>query len=95
MDTTTDVYLKRNPPLDQTFQISAIAPYRVDYRERAHIFIWLPTSLTLSIEDYGTGIVPAQQWINIAIKAGTFVFAPLVTSGTATFIVRCTDEVIA
>ena len=86
---------QQKPPLDQTYQISAFAAYRVDYRERKHIYLWLPTAQTLSIEEYGSGLVAAQQWINIGIRAGSYIFAPNVTSGTITMIVRCTDEQVA
>jgi len=83
------------PPLDQTYQISSFNSYVVDYRERKHIYIWLPVTQTLSIEEYGSGSVPGQQWVNIGIRPGVRITAPNVTSGTVTMIVRCTDEQVA
>jgi hypothetical protein len=81
--------------IDQTFQIGANTPFVVDYRQRKHIFIWSPTSISISVEDYGTGTIPAQQWINIGIKEGTQILAPAFTTSTTPLMVRWTDEVIA
>lgn len=83
------------PPIDDVFQISSSKPYVLDYQERRHVFLWLPaTSLTLSFEDYGTGIVSAQLWVNIGMPTSTRIFAPLLTTGTTPIFIRCTNEVI-
>src|SRR6266581_3632542 len=79
-------------PIDDTVSISSTSPYVVDYRNRKHIFIWLPATQTLSIEDYGTGTVQGQVWINIGIRAGVKIAAPNVTSGSVQMMVRCTDS---
>jgi hypothetical protein len=86
-----------HPPIDDVFQISSTKPYVLDYQERKHVFLWLPsTSLTLSFEDYGTGIVSAQVWVNIGMPVGIRIFAPLVTLGATTPIyIRCTNEGLA
>lgn len=82
------------PPIDKTFQISSSQPYIVDYQERKHIYIWLPSvSLTLSFDDYGTGMVQAQVWTNIAMPPGVRIFAPN-NATTTPIMVRCTDEMV-
>ena len=81
--------------IDQTLQIGANTPFIVDYKQRKHIYIWSPTSISLAIEDYGTGTIPAQQWLNIAIKQGTQITAPAFTTSTTPLMVRWTDEVVA
>ena len=86
--------VRRRSHIDQTYQISSSQAYIVDYKQRKHIYIWSPTAISLTIEDYGTGSIPAQQWINIGIRDGCFVTAPAVTSGTTPLMVRCTDEVV-
>ena len=86
--------IRRRSHIDQTVQIGALTPYIVDYKQRAHIFIWSPTSISLSIEDYGTGTIPAQIWLNIGIRSGTSIFAPSFTTSTTPLMIRCTDEVI-
>jgi len=82
-------------PIDRVIQISANVPYVINYLERRHCYIWLPsTSLSLSFEDYGTGTVSAQIWVNLGMPQGIRVFAPTITSGTTPIYIRCTDEVI-
>lgn len=83
---------RKNNPIDQTIMIGANVPFVVDYKQRRHIYIWSPTSISLSIEDYGTGTIPAQQWINIGIKAGTSIFAPTFTTATTPLMIRWSDE---
>jgi hypothetical protein len=81
-------------PVFKEYQISSSNPYIVDYQERKHIFLWLPsTSLTLSFEDYGQGTVQAQVWTNIGMPVGTRVLAVGQVANTPIF-VCCTDEVI-
>jgi hypothetical protein len=81
-------------PIDRVVQISAQQPYVINYLERRHVYIWLPSSsLTLSFEDYGTGTVSAQIWVNLGMPQGIRVFAPAVLAPTPIYI-RCTDEVI-
>jgi len=87
---------RRRPALDQTIQIGSNTPFVVHYRDRDHIYIWSPTSIALSIEDYGQGNIPAQQWINIAIKPGTSIFAPgFISPITTPLMIRWTDGEVA
>lgn len=86
--------LRHRTPIDLTVQISAAQPWFVDYHNRKHIFLWLPTSaLSLSFEDYGTGTVQQQVWTNIGMPPGTRIFAPG-NATTTPIMIRCTDEVI-
>jgi hypothetical protein len=80
------------PPIDDHIVVSSVRPWYVDYRERKHIFIWLPTTQTLSFEEFGSGTVQAQIWINIGMPAGIKMLAPNVTSGTIDVMIRCCDE---
>src|SRR5579871_7057502 len=70
-------------PIDMTIQVNDTVGWPIDYRDRKHVFIWLPSSsLTLVFDDYGTGVVPAQVWVNLGIQEGVRLF----TSGQgATF----------
>ncbi len=81
------------PPIDQTVQFSATQPYIVDYKERRHIYVWLPVAQAVSMEDYGSGTLLAQVWINLGLQEGTRIFATG-SSTTVPMIVRCSDEVI-
>ena len=80
-------------PIDMTVQISATQAWPVDYRNRKHVFLWLPVGLTLSFEDFGSGPVAAQQWVNVGIPPGTRMLAPGQANPTY-IMIRCTDEVI-
>lgn len=85
----------RMPAIDQTVQISATQPWVVDYHERQHVFMWLPgNALTLSFEDYGSGVVNPQNWVNLGVPTGIRVFAPQITSGTTPIMLRFTDSII-
>src|SRR6266487_127528 len=84
------------PPIFSVVQLSSTMPYVIDYQERRHVYIWLPSSsLALSFEDYGSGTVQAQVWTNLGLPEGIRVFATTQTSGTTPMYVKCTDEVIA
>jgi len=84
------------PPIFSVEQLSSTRPYIIDYKERKHVYIWLPSSsLALSFEDYGTGTIQAQVWINLGLPEGIRVFATAITSGTTPMYIKCTDEVIA
>ena len=86
-----DILIGREP-IDSLVQISATQPYVVDYKERKHVFLWLPSSaITLKFEDYGSGTVQAQVWTNLGMPAGIKVTAPN-NSSTTPIMVRCTDE---
>jgi hypothetical protein len=83
------------PPIDDMVQLSSTKPYVIDYKERRHVYIWLPsTALALSFEDYGSGTVQPQIWVNLGMPQGIKVFATAITSGTTPIFIRCTDEVI-
>src|SRR5690242_14063588 len=70
------IELQKREPIDQSVFISAQRPWIVDYRNRKHCFLWLPsTALTLSFEDYGSGVVQPQTWVNLGIQPGIRVFA--------------------
>src|SRR5258708_671157 len=85
--------LTSRPPIDQTYQINSQQAYTVDYKERLHVFIWLPITATLSFEDYGQGTVQQQIWQNIGIKQGIKCYAPnIAPPNTLLIMVRCTDE---
>ncbi len=85
---------KTRPPLDQSFNISSVQPYVVNYRDRYHVYLWIPTvSQTLSFEEYGTGTVQAQIWNNLAVEPNTKVYAPNVAIGSfITIKIRCSDS---
>ena len=88
------VELQAREPIDQSVYISATRPWIVDYRNRKHVFLWLPsTALTLSFEDYGQGVVQAQSWVNLGLPVGIRVFAPNQSSDTQ-ILLRFTDELI-
>lgn len=80
-------------PIDNTLVASNTQPWIVDYRNRKHIFLWFPTAQTLSFDDYCTGPVQAQVWMNIGMPQGTRMFITNAT-GPTEFMVRWTDEVI-
>lgn len=89
-----ETLVKGRPPIDYIWQISATNGLTIDYHDRKHMYIWLPsTALTLSFEDYGQGTIQAQVWVNLGMPPGMHVFAPNNASTTPIF-VRCTDEVI-
>lgn len=82
-------------PIDFPIQLSATMPWSVDYKNRKHVFLWLPSSQTLSFEDYGTGVVQAQIWVNLGMPNGLKVYAPSVPSASPIYaMIRCTDEII-
>ena len=86
---------REQSPIDHDEQISASQAYVVDYKNRKHVYIWSPTTIQLSVEDFGTGTIQPQVWLNIGVPQGTRITAPSVT-GTTTYIkVRCTNELIA
>lgn len=82
-------------PIFLTVEISVSKPWIVDYQNRKHLFLWNPatSAITLSFEDYGSGPVASQQWINIGMPPGTRVLAPNNATNTPLLLV-CTDEVI-
>lgn len=85
--------LQNRDPFDMDIQISDSQGWPLDYHNRKHVFMWCPTTLTLNLGLYGTGLVQAQVWINLGIRPGIEIF----TSGQAspvTVILRFTDEVI-
>jgi len=80
-------------PIDQDIMISDNNPWRMDYRSYKHVFMWLPSTLTLVMDDYGSGAVQAQVWINLGLRPGT----SIKTSGQSTLTLvrlRFTDEEI-
>lgn len=87
-----DTLIRGRPPFYKTVQVSSTTPYVVDYRDRRHVYIWLPsTALTLTFEDYGSGVVQAQVWTPLSMPAGINVLAP--NNNTLTpMMVCCTDE---
>ena len=92
--TRIDKLLTPRDPIDTLHMISSSNAYILDYRERKHIYFWLPsTALTLSFGDYGSGLVQAQVWTNIGFPAAVPVLATGQVANTPIF-VKCTDEVI-
>lgn len=81
-------------PEDVDIQFSDKKPWVIDYRGFKHIFLWLPVQQTLSAQEYGSSVTPAQIWINVGFRPGTQVTT--VGNGTTTIlaILRYTDEVI-
>ena len=87
------IQLQAREPIDKTVYVSATKPWIFDYRNRKHVFLWLPSALTLSFEDYGSGVVNGQQWLNLAMPTGIRVLAPG-QSSPAPMMLRFTDEVV-
>jgi hypothetical protein len=85
--------IQGRPPIDDHVTISSVKPWQIDYRERKHVFIWLPTTQTLSFEEFGSGPVQAQVWVNLGMPPGTRVYAPN-SSSLIDMMIRCTDEEI-
>ena len=81
------------PPIDVTVQLSANQPWVIDYHERTHIFVWFPSTQTVSFEDFGSGTMQGQVWTNLGLPQGVRMFATGTTS-TVPMMVRCTNEVI-
>lgn len=78
---------------NQTILMNDNQPWVVDYKDFKHIFMWLPTQLTLVMGEYGQGTVQAQVWINLGLRPGT----KIVTSGQSSatpIILHFTDEVV-
>ncbi len=96
LHTNLHTLIEGRPPIFSVEQLSSTKPYIIDYKERKHLYIWLPSSsLALSFEDYGSGTVQAQVWTNLGLPEGIRVFATAQTSGTTPLYVKCTDEVVA
>lgn len=90
----TKAMLQAREPIRQTVFLSATRPWIMEYRNRKHVFLWIPSTTTiLSFEDYGTGPVQPQVWTNLAMPAGTRVFAPNNASDTQVMLLF-TDEVL-
>lgn len=81
------------PPIDETVQLSASQPWTIDYHERRHIFVWFPTTQTVSFEDFGSGTMQGQVWTNLGLPPGVRMFATGTTT-TAPMMIRWTNEVI-
>ena len=81
------------PPIDMTVQISANQPWTIDYHERSHIFVWFPTTQTVSFEDFGSGTMQGQVWTNLGLPPGVRMYATG-TSTTVPMMLRFTNEVI-
>ena len=75
-------------PIDFPIQISSTMPWNVDYHNRKHIFIWSPTNITLTLEDYGNLVVIASNWQQLDMPAGMRVLSnntsPIYIYGKAT-----------
>lgn len=62
------------PPDFATILLSDSRDWKLDYRGYHYVYFWLPTStLTMNFGDYGTGTVPMQQWVNLAMRPGTVI----------------------
>lgn len=86
--------LQERAPIDTSIFISATRPWIVDYRNRKHCFLWLPSvALTLSFEDYGSGVVQPQNWVNLGMPTGIRILAPGQLTDTQ-ILLRFTDEPI-
>lgn len=81
-------------PVDNIVMISSTQAYIIDYRDRRHIFVWSPNTLTLTIEELGIVTIPQETWVNLGFTTGMKVFASGQASSVPIF-VRCTDEVVA
>jgi hypothetical protein len=84
----------KHTPIDVVQMISATTPWILDYKERRHIYIYSPNSLTLTIEDFGSFALSASTWMNIDFLEGMHIFASGQTNNVAIF-VRCTDELLS
>lgn len=85
-------WIRIRNPIDQLFQISSSIGYVVDYKQRKHIYFWAPSAMTLVVDNYGTGPLAAQQWVNCGFADGTVIKTNSAT--LAILIVRCSDEVV-
>ncbi len=80
-------------PSYKTILISDTQGWQLDYAGYKHLYMWLPSSLTLNFGEWGTGSVQAQVWIDVGIKPGIKLF----TSGQATLVpvmLKFSDEVV-
>lgn len=80
-------------PISGTVLLSASRPWLVDYRERKHIYFWSATGESLTIEDYGNFVVPAENWILFDMPSSMRVTAPNETDPITLF-VKWTDELL-
>lgn len=83
---------KTRDPIDRTVYISTTEWWSVDYMNRKHIFLWIPSSsgLTLSMGDYGSGLVPGLIWVNLGIQEGVRITCT--STSLQEIILRFTDE---
>jgi hypothetical protein len=81
-------------PLDATEPITALLSWTLDYKERKHVFIWVPTTTTLSFDDYGSGSVQGQVWTNLGMRPGISITAPNAGATPVMLKIRCTDEIV-
>lgn len=88
-----DKKLSLRTPIDKTIMINDNQPWVVDYAGYRHIFMWLPSALTLIMGEYGSGPVQAQVWINLGLRPGTKITTSGQTSAVP-IILRYTDEVV-
>lgn len=80
-------------PISGTVLLSASRPWLVDYRERKHIYLWSATGESLTIEDYGNFVVPAENWILFDMPNSMRITAPE-ESDPITLFVKWTDELL-
>lgn len=83
----------QRPYIDQTYAVSASQGFFLDYKDRKHLYIFSPVSLTLAIGTIGSLTVPANTWTDISFPPNLQIFA----TGQANAIlvlVRATDETI-
>lgn len=85
--------VKGRSDLNQIHQISSSIPYVVDFRDRYHILVWSPNTLTLTLEDLGTMTLTQYTWTNISFNTGMKIYA----QGQSTLVpifIRCTDHTV-
>lgn len=93
LDALSKLAPAKREPRFQTIMLSDIQGWSMDYYGYKHLYMWLPTALTLNLGEWGTGPVQAQVWINVGIKSGVKIF----TSGQTTPVaieLKFSDEVV-
>ena len=89
------IAIEGRPPIDFMVEISDFQFWSVDYKERKHLFFWVGTNITLTLEDYGSLTNPTEHtWFNLALPTGL----KIATSGNGTtttpVFFRATDETV-
>ena len=82
-------------PIDYPAQISNTMWFTMDYKNRKHLFLFSPVSLTILAEDYITSAltIAANTWVNLGFPAGVRIVAGNQSTPIYVYL-RATDETI-